>query len=140
MPPLSDADCEWLIDPEGERRNEKRFSQRVQAFLDMDPSDGSMAGKVVFDGRERTVSRIKVLAWRVFSANIKPGKGHGKSIKHGLFWNTNDWTVNVPKTLETFKCVFRSMPIADSGASRSPIPVEGDHRFRSKPIAERMSL
>jgi hypothetical protein len=34
-------------------------------------------------------------------------------------------------------CGYRSMPITDSGASRSLIPVEADHRFRSKPIAER---
>jgi len=26
---------------------------------------------------------------------------------------------------------FRSMPITDSGASRSPIPADADHRFRS---------
>jgi hypothetical protein len=37
-------------------------------------------------------------------------------------------------------CGFRPMPITDSGACRSPIPVQGDHRFRSKPIAERMTL
>ena len=37
-------------------------------------------------------------------------------------------------------CGFRPMPITDSGASRSPIPVQGDHGFRSKPIAERMTL
>jgi len=30
-------------------------------------------------------------------------------------------------------CVFRSIPAADSGASRPPIPVEGGHRFRWKP-------
>jgi hypothetical protein len=35
-------------------------------------------------------------------------------------------------------CGFRPKPITDSGACRSPIPVEADHRFRSKPIAERM--
>jgi hypothetical protein len=38
-----------------------------------------------------------------------------------------------------YRCVFRPEPIADSGASRSLIPVEADHRFRSKPIAERIS-
>lgn len=32
-------------------------------------------------------------------------------------------------------CVFRAKSITDSGASRSPIPEHGDHRFRSKPIA-----
>jgi predicted SprT family Zn-dependent metalloprotease len=32
---------------------------------------------------------------------------------------------------------YRTKPITDSGASRSPIPAEADHRFRSKPIAER---
>ena len=37
------------------------------------------------------------------------------------------------------QCVHRSMPITDSGACRSPIPVEADHRFRSKPIAERIA-
>jgi hypothetical protein len=36
-------------------------------------------------------------------------------------------------------CVHRPMPIADSGPSRSLIPVEADHRFRSKPIAERIA-
>jgi hypothetical protein len=36
-------------------------------------------------------------------------------------------------------CVHRPMPITDSGASRSRIPVEADHRFRSKPIAERIA-
>ena len=36
-------------------------------------------------------------------------------------------------------CAYRWKAIADSGARRSPIPVEADHRFRSKPIAERMS-
>jgi PAS domain S-box-containing protein len=44
---------------------------------------------------------------------------------------------DVAKALE---CGFRPMPITDSGACRSPIPVQGDHRFRSKPIAERMTL
>jgi hypothetical protein len=37
------------------------------------------------------------------------------------------------------KCVHRSKPIADSGASRSPSPVQADHSFRSKPIAERIA-
>ena len=36
-------------------------------------------------------------------------------------------------------CAYRAMPITDSGASRSLIPAEADHRFRSKPIAERMT-
>ena len=36
-------------------------------------------------------------------------------------------------------CGHRPMPITDSGASRSLIPVEADHRFRSKPIAERIA-
>ena len=31
---------------------------------------------------------------------------------------------------------FRSKPITDSGASRSPIPEQADHRFRSKPITD----
>jgi transposase len=37
------------------------------------------------------------------------------------------------------RCGYRPKPITDSGACRSPIPVEADHRFRSKPIAERVS-
>jgi len=36
-------------------------------------------------------------------------------------------------------CVHRPMPITDSGGSRSVIPVQADHRFRSKPIAERIA-
>jgi hypothetical protein len=34
-------------------------------------------------------------------------------------------------------CAFRTKAITDSGACRSPIPTEADHRFRSMPIAER---
>ena len=37
------------------------------------------------------------------------------------------------------KCVFRCKPITDSGANRSLIPVQTDHRFRSKPITPRRS-
>ena len=37
------------------------------------------------------------------------------------------------------QCGFRTIPITDSGACRSPIPDEADHRFRSKPIAERIA-
>jgi hypothetical protein len=37
------------------------------------------------------------------------------------------------------RCGFRTMSITDSGTSRSPIPDEADHRFRSKPIAERIA-
>jgi len=37
----------------------------------------------------------------------------------------------------TRKCAFRTKAITDSGACRSPIPTEADHRFRSMPIAER---
>ena len=47
--------------------------------------------------------------------------------------------VRAPLTIGRSKCVHRSMPITDSGASRSLIPVEADHRFRSKPIAERIA-
>ncbi len=36
-------------------------------------------------------------------------------------------------------CVFRSKPITDSGPNRSLIPVQTDHRFRSKPITLRRS-
>jgi hypothetical protein len=36
-------------------------------------------------------------------------------------------------------CVFRSMAITDSGPWRSLVPVEGDHRFRSMAIAERLT-
>ncbi|MFY2561194.1 hypothetical protein ACN469_26570 [Corallococcus terminator] len=32
------------------------------------------------------------------------------------------------------KYVFRSIPITDSGASRTPVSGQADHRFRSKPI------
>jgi hypothetical protein len=49
--------------------------------------------------------------------------------------------IDVNNWRETFhdgaECVHRSMPITDSGGSRSVIPVQADHRFRSKPIAER---
>jgi hypothetical protein len=31
-------------------------------------------------------------------------------------------------------CVFRPMPITDSGACRSPIPADADHRFQRMPI------
>ena len=34
---------------------------------------------------------------------------------------------------------FRSMPITDSDACRSLVPIQADHRFRSMPIAERLS-
>jgi hypothetical protein len=34
--------------------------------------------------------------------------------------------------------VFRPKPITDSGASRSLIPEEADHRFRSMPINDRL--
>ena len=34
-------------------------------------------------------------------------------------------------------CIFQPKPITDSGASRSPIPSEADHRFRPKPITFR---
>ena len=34
------------------------------------------------------------------------------------------------------ECAFRSKPITDSGASRSPIPEQADRRFRSKPITD----
>ena len=37
------------------------------------------------------------------------------------------------------KCEFRGMPITGSDAWRSAIPSEADHRFRSMPIAERLS-
>jgi DNA replication protein DnaC len=37
-------------------------------------------------------------------------------------------TTNVP-----FECVFRSKPNTDSTASRTPIPEQAEHRFRSKP-------
>jgi hypothetical protein len=43
-----------------------------------------------------------------------------------------------PHHFDGSACVHRPMPITDSGPSRSGIPVEADHRFRSKPIAERM--
>ena len=33
-------------------------------------------------------------------------------------------------------CVFRPKPITDSAPSRSLIPLQADHRFRSKPIAD----
>jgi hypothetical protein len=33
-------------------------------------------------------------------------------------------------------CVFRPKLITDSGANRSRIPVETDHRFRAKPISD----
>src|SRR5512143_2423125 len=33
-------------------------------------------------------------------------------------------------------CVHRTIAITDSGASRSPIPEQADHRFRSKPITD----
>jgi hypothetical protein len=33
-------------------------------------------------------------------------------------------------------CVFRPKLITDSGANRSSIPVETDHRFRAKPISD----
>jgi hypothetical protein len=32
------------------------------------------------------------------------------------------------------ECALRTMPITDSGASRSPIPEHGDHRFRAMAI------
>ena len=39
----------------------------------------------------------------------------------------------------SMECEFRGMPITDSGACRSVIPIHADHRFRSMPIAERLS-
>ena len=41
--------------------------------------------------------------------------------------------------LSVTHCVFRCKPITDSGANRSLIPVQTDHRFRSKPITPRRS-
>ena len=32
------------------------------------------------------------------------------------------------------ECGFRGKPITDSGRNRSLIPIQTDHRFRSKPI------
>ena len=40
------------------------------------------------------------------------------------------------KALELVACVFRSKSITDSGANRSAIPAEPDHRFRGKPISD----
>jgi len=34
------------------------------------------------------------------------------------------------------ECVFRPKPDTDSGASRSLIPVQADHLFRSNPITD----
>jgi len=36
-------------------------------------------------------------------------------------------------------CVFQPKPITDSRPSRSPIPRQGDQRFRSKPITDSMA-
>ncbi len=47
--------------------------------------------------------------------------------------------VSVSSELTTIQCGFRTIPITDSGASRSVIPDEADHPFRSKPIAERIA-
>jgi hypothetical protein len=30
-------------------------------------------------------------------------------------------------------CIFRTIPAADSGRSRPPIPIDSGHRFRTKP-------
>ena len=35
-----------------------------------------------------------------------------------------------------FECGFRAKPITDSGASRSLIPIQADHRFRTNPISD----
>jgi len=35
-----------------------------------------------------------------------------------------------------YECVFRPKLISDSGANRSPIPVETDHPFRAKLISD----
>ena len=36
--------------------------------------------------------------------------------------------------VEVAECGFRGKPITDSGRNRSLIPIQTDHRFRSKPI------
>jgi hypothetical protein len=42
----------------------------------------------------------------------------------------------IPTPFEAFNrngCIFRSIPAADSGGSRPPIPIDSGHRFRRKP-------
>ena len=60
-----------------------------------------------------------------------------KEIPHGGI--QSHYTFDVTWRAGVNQCGYRRMPITDSGASRSPIPAEADHRFRSKPIAERMT-
>ena len=58
----------------------------------------------------------------------------------GTFMSALDTSiVNIALPAIGHSCVHRPMPITDSGPSRSLIPAEADHRFRSKPIAERMT-
>jgi hypothetical protein len=45
------------------------------------------------------------------------------------FYHAN---IRTPKWLRY--CGIRPMPITQSGVSRSPIPAQADHLFRSKPI------
>jgi hypothetical protein len=50
------------------------------------------------------------------------------------------WTrIGVHRRSGRTECVFRPKSITDSGASRSVIPEEADHRFRSMPINDRLS-
>jgi len=38
-----------------------------------------------------------------------------------------------PETPKHNDCIFRTIPAADSGRSRPPIPIDSGHRFRRKP-------
>ena len=45
-------------------------------------------------------------------------------------------TLVAPASTAMPRCGFRAKPITDSGASRSLIPIQADHRFRTNPISD----
>ena len=59
------------------------------------------------------------------------------SRKRGHVYVTNVYDLQDKRLLWSGEgCGFRAKPITDSGASRSLIPIQADHRFRTNPISD----
>ncbi|QRO01362.1 hypothetical protein JRI60_21225 [Archangium violaceum] len=74
-----------------------------------------------------TARKTRIIVFKAFCSWLRV---------QGLLPEENDPSRALRVPASRPECVHRTIAITDSGASRSPIPEQADHRFRSKPIGD----
>lgn len=115
VPPLTDAQCDWLA----QAANEVEFRKRIARFLEKEPAPGRAAGTIKVSGPEKTVKRIRVIGYRCFSANVRLSGAGAKatnvtcSAHHDLVggkWVRNDALTALNFTRCGITCAWRALP------------------------------